>query len=54
MPWVYKNEGEINDENNFRPIWVINHIAKMIESLVSKQVIQYLEDNVFISMDQSV
>ena len=39
---VYKNEGEINDESNFRPISVINHIAKMIESLVSKQVIQYL------------
>ena len=27
---VYKNEGEINDENNFRPISVISHIAKMI------------------------
>ena len=40
---VYKNEGEINDENNFRPISVI----------ASKQVIQYLEDYAFISMDQS-
>ena len=39
---VYKNEGEINDENNFRPI-----------SVISKQVIQYLEDHAFISMDQS-
>ena len=25
---VYKNEGDINDENNFRPISVIGHIAK--------------------------
>ena len=50
---VYKNEGEINYENNSRPISVIGHIVKMIESLVSKQVIQYLEDHAFISMDQS-
>ena len=41
---VYKNEGEVNDENNFRPISVISHIAKMIESFVSNQ---------FISIDQS-
>ena len=50
---VYKNEGEINYENNFRPISVISHIAKMIERLVSKQVIKYLEDHAIISMDQS-
>ena len=50
---VYKNEGEINDENNFRPISAISHIAKMIESLVSKQVIEYLEDHAFVSMDRS-
>ena len=37
---VYKNEGEINDENNFRPISVISHIAKMIESFVSDQIIK--------------
>ena len=50
---VYKNEGEINDENNFRPISVISHIAKMIESFVSDQIIKYLEDHAFISIDQS-
>ena len=49
----YKNEGEINDENNFRPISVISHIAKMIESFVSDQIIKYLEDHAFISIDQS-
>ena len=37
---------------NSRPVSVISHIAKMIESLVSKQVIQYLEDHAIISMDQ--
>ena len=37
----------------FRPISVISHIAKMIESLVSKQVIRNLEDPAFISKYQS-
>ena len=50
---IYKNEGEINDENNFRPISVISHITKMIESFVSNQIIKYLEDHAFISIDQS-
>ena len=31
---IYKDDGDINDENNYRPISVIGHIAKMIESLV--------------------
>ena len=50
---IYKNDGDINDENNYRPISVIGHIAKMIESLVSCQIIDYLESHSFISMDQS-
>ena len=37
---VYKNEDEINDGNNFRPILVIILAAKMIVSSVSKPVIQ--------------
>ena len=50
---IYKNEGEINDENNFRSISVISHIAKMIESFVSNQIMKYLDDHAFISIDQS-
>ena len=50
---VYKNEYEVNDEDNFRPILVISHIAKMIESFVSNQIINYLEDHAFVSIDQS-
>ena len=50
---VYTNEGEINDEYNLRPISVISHIAKMIESFVSNQIMKYLEDHAFISIDQS-
>ena len=36
---VYKNEGENNDENNFRTTSVISHIAKMVKSLVSTRVV---------------
>ena len=50
---IYKDDGDINDENNYRPISVIGHIAKMIESLVSYQIIDFLEEHSFISMDQS-
>ena len=43
---VYKNEGEIGNKNNFKPISVISYVGKMIE------ITQYLEDHAFISMDQ--
>ena len=36
---IYKDDGHINDENNYRPISAIDHIAKTIESLVSYQII---------------
>ena len=49
---IYKDDGDINDENNYRPISVIDHIAKMIESFVSYQVIDFFFLS-FISMDQS-
>ena len=50
---IYKDDGDINDENNYRPISVIGHFAKMIKSLVSYQIIDFLEEHSFISMDQS-
>ena len=36
---IYKDYGDINDENNYRPISVISHIANTTESLVSYQII---------------
>ena len=39
-------------KNRYRRIWVIGHIAKMVESLVSYQIIDFLESHSFISMDQ--
>ena len=37
---ICKDDGDINDKNNYRPLSVINHIAK-IESLVSYQTIDF-------------
>ena len=45
---IYKDDGNINDKNNYRPISVIGHMAKMVESLVSYQIIDYLESHSFI------
>ena len=36
---IYEDDGDINDENNHCPISVIDHIANMMESLVSYQII---------------
>ena len=40
---IFKDNGDINDENNYRPISVIYYIAKMIESLVSYQIIDFFK-----------
>ena len=39
MTLIYKDVGDIDDENNYRPISVIGHIAKTIESPVIKLLI---------------
>ena len=53
MRIMYKNRVGIDDENNFRHISLTSHIAKMVEILVSTQVVYYLEFHKFISIDQS-
>ena len=50
---IYKDDSDINDENNYRPTSVIDHIAKMIECLESYQSIDFLEEHNWIPMDQS-
>ena len=42
MTPTYKDDGDINDKNNYRSIYVIDHIAK-IESLASYQTIDFLK-----------
>jgi hypothetical protein len=34
---VFKGKGSKTDKNNYRPISVIGHIAKVIEKVVQKQ-----------------
>ena len=48
---IYKNKWEMNYENNFRPISMTSHFDKMIENLVSTQVVDYLEFHKYISID---
>ena len=50
---IYKDDGNINDENNYRPKSVVGHIANVVESLVRYHIIDFLESHNFISMDQS-
>ena len=42
MP-IYEDNSDINDENNYRTISLIDHIAKMIESFVSYQIVDFLK-----------
>ena len=44
---IYKDDGNITDENNYRPISVIGHITKMVESLVSYHIKDFLESHSF-------
>ena len=50
---VYKNDGDVENVNNYRPISVIGHVAKIMEKLVRIQLVNYLEIHHFISPDQS-
>ena len=50
---VYKNKGDISEMANYRPISVIGHIAKVFESIIHKQLLNYFTLNNFITNDQS-
>ena len=50
---IYKGKGEKSDPCNYRPISVISHIAKVFEKVVQLQMMSYLIENNFISIDQS-
>ena len=50
---VYKSKGCKLDKNNYRPISVISHIAKIFERLIQAQLMEYLIKNEYISIDQS-
>ena len=50
---VYKGKGSKADMNNYRPISVICHVAKLVEKVVQRQLLHYLLSNDLISVDQS-
>ena len=50
---VYKGKGSRDDLNNYRPISVITHVAKIAEKVVQKQLLHYLLSNDLIVADQS-
>ena len=38
---IYKDDSDINDKNNYRPISIIDHVAKIMECLVCYQIINF-------------
>lgn len=50
---IYKGKGEHSDTSNFRPISVLSHIAKILEKEVQCQLVSYLIEHDFITLDQS-
>lgn len=50
---VYKNKGSHSDICNYRPISVVTHLSKLLESCIQTQLMDYLEDNKLITPDQS-
>ena len=49
---VYKNSGDMHVMSNHRPISVIGHITKIVEQLISTQLVEYLDEHSFITPDQ--
>ena len=50
---VYKGKGSRSDKNNYRPISVISHVAKLVEKVIQRQLVQYLLEHDLVSLDQS-
>ena len=50
---IFKGKGCKNDKNNCQPISVISHIAKIFEKEIQSQLMTYLIQHDFISLDQS-
>lgn len=50
---LYKGKGSKSVKNNYRPIAVIGHIAKILERHVQRQLMSYLINHNYINIDQS-
>ena len=51
--FIHKGSGSKDDCGNYRPLSVICHVAKIMEKCIQKQVLSYLEEHSFITVDQS-
>ena len=50
---IFKGKGANDQTNNYRPITVLPHIAKIMEKLVHEQLMNYISTKSFISPEQS-
>ena len=50
---IFKNKGTVDLPENYRPISVVAHIAKLFEKAVCKQFMSFLSSHSFITPDQT-
>ena len=50
---IFKGGDDKFSKTNYRPISVISHIAKVVEKVVQRQIMQYLMENDLVCVDQS-
>ena len=50
---IYKGKGSKTEKSNYRPISFLGHITKIFEKCAHGQLLSYLEQHDFISVDQS-
>ena len=50
---AYKGNGSAQDKTNYRPLSLVMHIAKVLERIIQIQLLTYMDDHEFITIDQS-
>ena len=50
---AYKGKGSAQDKINYRPLSLVMHIAKILERIIQIQLMTYMDEHAFITIDQS-